>query len=88
MASASANGSTSPAIMSSSSGSGGGSSSGAAAPLQKADAEAAYAACIQLAHVLKTMTGRPQRPVHGSCAVVGSSGGLTGRGQGASHRLP
>lgn len=84
VASASANGSTSPAIMSSSSGSGGGSgSSGAAAPLQKADAEAAYAACIQLAHVLKTMTGRPQRPVHGSCAVVGSSGGLTGSGQGA-----
>lgn len=40
-------------------------------------------ACLQLARLFKRITGRPTRPHHGTCAVVGSSGGLTGSGQGA-----
>jgi hypothetical protein len=40
-------------------------------------------ACLQLAQLFKRITGRPSRVHHGSCAVVGSSGGLTGSGQGA-----
>ena len=39
-------------------------------------------ACLQLARLFKRITGRPTRPHHGTCAVVGSSGGLAGSGQG------
>ena len=35
-------------------------------------------ACLQLAQLFKRITGRPSRIHHGTCAVVGSSGGLTG----------
>jgi hypothetical protein len=40
-------------------------------------------ACLQLARLFKRITGRPSRVHYGTCAVVGSSGGLTGSGQGA-----
>ena len=40
-------------------------------------------ACMQLARVLIRSTGRPSPKEHGTCAVVGSSGGLTGSRQGA-----
>ena len=43
----------------------------------------ALEACLRLAHVLRRTTARPAHAAHGTCAVVGSSGGLSGSGQGA-----
>ena len=54
----------------------------AAAKVPENETEA-YEACLRLATVLKHVTGAPVRREHGTCAVVGSSGGLTGSGQGA-----
>lgn len=42
-----------------------------------------HEACLRLAHALKNFTSRPTPALYGSCAVVGSSGGLSGSGQGA-----
>lgn len=42
----------------------------------------ALEACLLLARVFRRVTGRPRPMMYGTCAVVGSSGGLTGSGQG------
>ena len=39
---------------------------------------------MRLSQILRLTTGRPRRREHGTCAVVGSSGGLTGSLQGAA----
>jgi hypothetical protein len=41
------------------------------------------AGCRRLARQLHRTVGRPQQPLHSTCAVVGSAGGLHGSGQGS-----